>query len=148
MVGGYCCMHLLHMVHIISLFCFRMRNLMMFYLNKENKTLVIIPIVAVTYMGPLYLFVVSTFFLASFVDPGIYPRGMLCGLFGRFSGRGLWVEASSLTVITLNCNYQNIKTVLYCGPSFNKINLVSARWLKNPVRPQAPLGTMAVIERG
>ena len=26
-------------------------------------------------MGLLYLFVVVTFFLASFVDPGIYPRG-------------------------------------------------------------------------
>lgn len=40
-----------------------------------NQRLMIIPIVAVIYMGLLYLFVVSTFFLASFVDPGIYPRG-------------------------------------------------------------------------
>lgn len=42
-----------------------------------DKRLMIIPIVAVIYMGLLYLFVVSTFFLASFVDPGIYPRGKL-----------------------------------------------------------------------
>lgn len=81
-------MHLLHMMHTIpySEFCLRMRNLMMFYLNNENKTLAIIPIVAVIYMGPLYLFVVSTFFLASFVDPGIYPRGMLIMLCGLLFG--------------------------------------------------------------
>ena len=35
----------------------------------------IIPILAAITMGLLYLFVLSTFFLASFVDPGIYPRG-------------------------------------------------------------------------
>ena len=46
---------------------------MTFYLNDER--LMIVPIVAVISMGLLYLFVVSTFFLASFVDPGIYPRG-------------------------------------------------------------------------
>ncbi len=50
-----------------------MRNLMTYYMDRG--TLIIIPIVAVVYMGLLYLFVVSTFFLASFVDPGIYPRG-------------------------------------------------------------------------
>ena len=50
---------------------------MTLYLNRDNGLLAIIPIVAVVYMGPLYLFVVSTFFMASFVDPGIYPRGML-----------------------------------------------------------------------
>jgi hypothetical protein len=52
-----------------------MRNLMTFYLSRGP--LAIIPIAAVIYMGPLYLFVVSTFFMASFVDPGIYPRGMV-----------------------------------------------------------------------
>lgn len=51
---------------------------MTFYLGQEQENLVIIPIVAVIYMGLLYLFVVSTFFLASFVDPGIYPRGKCC----------------------------------------------------------------------
>ena len=56
---------------------YRMRNLFTVYFNGEDRTLIIIPIVAVVYMGLLYLFVVSTFFLASFVDPGIYPRGML-----------------------------------------------------------------------
>lgn len=50
---------------------------MTFYLNRDNELFAIIPIAAVVYMGPLYLFVVSTFFMASFVDPGIYPRGML-----------------------------------------------------------------------
>lgn len=47
---------------------------MTFYLSRGG-TFVVIPIAAVVYMGLLYLFVVSTFFLASFVDPGIYPRG-------------------------------------------------------------------------
>jgi len=45
----------------------------------DQGSLIIIPIVAVIYMGILYLFVVSTFFLASFVDPGIYPRGVFIG---------------------------------------------------------------------
>jgi len=46
---------------------------MTYYMSRG--ILIIIPVVAVVYMGLLYLFVVSTFFLASFVDPGIYPRG-------------------------------------------------------------------------
>ena len=52
---------------------------MEYYLGENGGGVyVIIPIAAVIYMGLLYLFVVSTFFLASFVDPGIYPRGEDC----------------------------------------------------------------------
>ena len=50
---------------------------MTYYLNRG--TLLIIPVVCVIFQGLLYLFVVSTFFLASFVDPGIYPRGKSIG---------------------------------------------------------------------
>ena len=52
----------------------RIRNLFTYYIGKGGA-MVAIPIAATVYMGLLYLFVVATFFLASFVDPGIYPRG-------------------------------------------------------------------------
>ena len=51
----------------------RMRNLVTFYIDKG--ALVAIPIAGIVFMGILFIFVVCTFFLASFVDPGIYPRG-------------------------------------------------------------------------
>ena len=51
----------------------RIRNLFDSYISQG--VMVAIPIAATVYMGLLYLFVVATFFLASFVDPGIYPRG-------------------------------------------------------------------------
>jgi len=60
----------------------RIRNLFEAYIPGSNGTtassnpaLITIPVAATVYMGLLYLFVVVTFFLASFVDPGIYPRG-------------------------------------------------------------------------
>ena len=52
----------------------RIRNLFTYYISRGGA-MVAIPIAATVYMGLLYLFVVATFFLASFVDPGIYPRG-------------------------------------------------------------------------
>ena len=59
-----------------------MRNLMTYFLNQSVEILIVIPIVGIVYMGLLYILVVTTFFLASFVDPGIYPRGefvLVCG---------------------------------------------------------------------
>lgn len=50
----------------------RIRNLFGMY---KSGPLLAIPVFAAIYMGLLYLLVVSTFFLASFVDPGVYPRG-------------------------------------------------------------------------
>ncbi len=52
-----------------------MRNLVTYFLNQSERIFIIIPIVGIVYMGLLYILVVTTFFLASFVDPGIYPRG-------------------------------------------------------------------------
>lgn len=66
---------------------------MTFYLNRDNGLLAIIPIVAVVYMGPLYLFVVSTFFMAAFVDPGIYPRGMV-----HLGSRGMLMMCNCLAL--------------------------------------------------
>ena len=37
----------------------------------------LVPILGTVFMAVLYLFVCSTFLLASFVDPGIYPRGTI-----------------------------------------------------------------------
>ncbi len=48
---------------------------MTYFLNQSVEILIVIPIVGIVYMGLLYVLVVTTFFLASFVDPGIYPRG-------------------------------------------------------------------------
>ena len=59
-----------------------MRNLVTYFLNQSERIFIIIPIVGIVYMGLLYILVVTTFFLASFVDPGIYPRGecvCVCG---------------------------------------------------------------------
>ena len=51
------------------------RNLFLYY--EDKGTLLVIPVVATVYMGLLFLFFTTNFFLASFVDPGIYPRGIL-----------------------------------------------------------------------
>ena len=42
----------------------------------DNGLQALVPILGTVFMVVLYLFVCSTFLLASFVDPGIYPRGM------------------------------------------------------------------------
>ncbi len=58
---------------------------MTYFLNQSVEILIVIPIVGIVYMGLLYILVVTTFFLASFVDPGIYPRGefvLVCGWCG------------------------------------------------------------------
>ena len=49
------------------------RNLFLHY--QEQGVLIVIPVVGTVYMGLLFLFVAANFFLCSFVDPGIYPRG-------------------------------------------------------------------------
>lgn len=55
---------------------FSIRNIFEYYIRYEpNRIYLIIPVLAGSYLIPMYLFVMSTFFLASFVDPGIYPRG-------------------------------------------------------------------------
>ena len=41
----------------------------------EQRVLLVVPVFATVSQGLLFLLVCSTFFLASFVDPGIYPRG-------------------------------------------------------------------------
>jgi len=51
-----------------------MRNIFDKYMDDGLNALV--PILGTVFMVVLYLFVCSTFLLASFVDPGIYPRGM------------------------------------------------------------------------
>ena len=59
-------------------FLYSIRNIFQYYVVVEdNPWLLAIPSFAAVYMSLFYLFVVSTFFLSSFVDPGIYPRGML-----------------------------------------------------------------------
>lgn len=49
------------------------RNLFLYY--EDKGSLLVIPVMATVYMGLLFLFVIANFFLCSFVDPGIYPRG-------------------------------------------------------------------------
>ena len=51
-----------------------MRNLMTYFIENERELLAI-PIVGIVVNVVLYMFILSTFFLASFIDPGIYPRG-------------------------------------------------------------------------
>jgi hypothetical protein len=51
-----------------------MRNLMTYFVENERELLAI-PIVGIVVNVVLYMFILSTFFLASFIDPGIYPRG-------------------------------------------------------------------------
>lgn len=51
-----------------------MRNLMTYFIENERELLAI-PIVGIVVNVILYMFILSTFFLASFIDPGIYPRG-------------------------------------------------------------------------
>ena len=62
----------------MSLFrIFRMRNIFEYYIKVHtNKALLAIPIAGTSYMLLMYLFVLSMFFLSSYIDPGIYPRGM------------------------------------------------------------------------
>lgn len=56
-----------------TIFFYRMRNIFDKYMDDGLNALV--PILGTVFMVVLYLFVCSTFLLASFVDPGIYPRG-------------------------------------------------------------------------
>lgn len=59
----------------VLFFAFPIRNLFSFYLQDDKDiVLVSVPTVGAVYMALLYLFVVTTFFLTSFIDPGIYPR--------------------------------------------------------------------------
>ena len=51
----------------------RVRNIFEALLNQGF--LLAVPVFATVSQGLLFLLVCSTFFLASFVDPGIYPRG-------------------------------------------------------------------------
>lgn len=53
-------------------FMFPIRNIFDKYMDNGLQALV--PILGTVFMVVLYLFVCSTFLLASFVDPGIYPR--------------------------------------------------------------------------
>ncbi|KAL5477878.1 hypothetical protein EMCRGX_G024732 [Ephydatia muelleri] len=55
----------------ILFFTFPIRNIFGIFNSGPHLA---IPVFATIYMGVLYLLVLSTFFLASFVDPGIYPR--------------------------------------------------------------------------
>ena len=47
----------------------------MTYFIVNQRELLAFPIVGIVYNVVLYMFILSTFFLASFIDPGIYPRG-------------------------------------------------------------------------
>ena len=47
----------------------------MTYFIENERELLAIPIVGIVINVILYIFILSTFFLASFIDPGIYPRG-------------------------------------------------------------------------
>lgn len=59
----------------VMFFAFPIRNIFQYYIVvKDSLWYLVIPIVAATYMLIMYLFVVSAFFLSSFIDPGIYPR--------------------------------------------------------------------------
>lgn len=60
----------------------RMRNLMTYFVENERELLAI-PIVGIVVNVVLYMFILSTFFLASFIDPGIYPRGKCIIYSGR-----------------------------------------------------------------
>ena len=53
----------------------RVRNIVEALLRLDNSVLLVVPVFAAVSQGLLFLLVCSTFFLASFVDPGIYPRG-------------------------------------------------------------------------
>lgn len=46
----------------------------MTYFIENERELLAIPIVGIVVNVILYMFILSTFFLASFIDPGIYPR--------------------------------------------------------------------------
>ena len=53
----------------------RVRNIYEALERMEQRVLLVVPVFATVSQGLLFLLVCSTFFLASFVDPGIYPRG-------------------------------------------------------------------------
>lgn len=53
----------------------RVRNIYEALERMEQRVLLVVPAFATVSQGLLFLLVCSTFFLASFVDPGIYPRG-------------------------------------------------------------------------
>jgi hypothetical protein len=69
----YICATIVLVAGGILFFAFPIRNLFLHY--HELGVLIVIPVVATVYMLLLFLFVVTNFFLCSFVDPGIYPRG-------------------------------------------------------------------------
>jgi hypothetical protein len=68
----YICATIVLVAGGILFFAFPIRNLFLHY--HELGVLIVIPVVATVYMLLLFLFVVTNFFLCSFVDPGIYPR--------------------------------------------------------------------------
>lgn len=61
-----------HVHNVYPMYSHRIRNIFGIFNSGPHLA---IPVFATIYMGVLYLLVLSTFFLASFVDPGIYPRG-------------------------------------------------------------------------
>ena len=67
--------------------CCRIRNLFEkateFQTTPDDRPFtsvpVVVPVVATVMQGLIYLLACSSFFLSSFVDPGIYPRGEVWG---------------------------------------------------------------------
>jgi hypothetical protein len=64
----------------ILFFAFPIRNIFNYYIQLaslpgQGYYYLIIPVVAAIYLLFMYFFVMSTFFLTSFTDPGVFPRG-------------------------------------------------------------------------
>ena len=66
------CMYHVQVICVCVLLC-SVRNIFEKYINEG--ALVAVPVAATVLQGLLFLLACSTFFLSSFVDPGIYPRG-------------------------------------------------------------------------
>ena len=89
----------------------------MTYFLERQPELIAVPIVGIVYMGLLYIFVVTTFFLASFVDPGIYPRGQcvcVCVCVGGGGGGDEWWLCWSLVLTVFGCGCYFL-SILFCA---------------------------------